>query len=101
MSRALRTLRADITLTDHYSYGDRRRRLTIPIIALGGDRDALVPAGELDRWRELSTGECATHLFAGEHFYYLDNMASFTAAISKYLVSARDGHREARDGHKE
>jgi surfactin synthase thioesterase subunit len=94
MGRALHTLRADVMLFENYSYGDRRRRLEIPIVAFGGDRDDLVPAFELDRWRELSTAECATHIVSGEHFYYVDNMATFTATMSKYLASVHDEQKE-------
>jgi pyochelin biosynthetic protein PchC len=94
MSQALRTLRADVVLFNNYSYGDRRRRLEIPIVAFGGDRDDLAPAFELDRWRELSAAECATHFISGEHFYYFDNMATFTATMSKYLTSVHDEQKE-------
>ncbi|NUR05150.1 MAG: alpha/beta fold hydrolase [Streptomyces sp.] len=94
MSQALRTLRTDVLLTDGYAYGDRTRRLDIPIVAFGGEQDSLVPAAEVERWRELGTAECATHLMPGGHFYYIDDMATFTATVSKYLVNVHDGQNE-------
>ncbi|MBP2048339.1 surfactin synthase thioesterase subunit/acyl carrier protein [Streptomyces griseochromogenes] len=94
ISQALGTLRSDVVLFRNYSYGDRRRRLEIPIVAFGGERDDLVPAAEVERWHELGAAECATHIIPGGHFYYLDNTATVTAAMSKYLVSVHDGQKE-------
>ncbi|MEV7857008.1 alpha/beta fold hydrolase [Streptomyces sp. NPDC088183] len=89
MSLALELLRADLELVNNYAYGGPGRRLSSPIVAFGGDRDRLVPPCEMDHWRELSTADCATHLIPGEHFYYLDSMATFTATISKHLASVQ------------
>lgn len=94
MERALHTLRADVTLFNSYSYGARRRTLHIPIVSLGGDNDGLVPTAELDRWRELGAKEFSTHLISGEHFYYLDDMATFSATMSKYLARVHDEQKE-------
>ena len=94
MSRALHTLRGDVVLFHNYSYGEQRRRLRIPIVAFGGVQDTLVPAFEIERWREVGAAECATHFVSGEHFYYSENMASLVAAMSEYLASVDDEQKE-------
>ncbi|WP_051854979.1 thioesterase II family protein [Streptomyces sp. NRRL B-1347] len=94
MSQALRTLRGDVKLFRNYAYGDVRRRLDIPIVVFGGEQDDLVPTAEAERWSELGTAECTTHLMSGGHFFYLDHMATVTGAMSKYFVSDHDGQRK-------
>lgn len=89
LARALRVLRADIALFAGYSYGEEQRLLDVPVVAFGGDQDPLVPADDLSRWSELGSGENATHLFTGGHFYYLENMAAVAARIAKYLALSR------------
>ncbi|MFD0307864.1 alpha/beta fold hydrolase [Streptomyces sp. NPDC127119] len=94
ISQALSTLRSDVVVFRDYAYGDRRRTLEIPIVAFGGDRDDLVPTSEVERWSELGAAECVTHFLPGGHFYYLDNMATVTAAVAKHLVSVHDGQKD-------
>ncbi|MEU3528777.1 alpha/beta fold hydrolase [Streptomyces sp. NPDC038707] len=94
MVLALETLRADLELVNNYAYGAPGRRLRIPIVAFGGDRDALVPGAEIDRWRELGAAECATHLMAGEHFYYHGDTAAFSAVLSTYLARVHSEQKE-------
>ncbi|WP_051865242.1 thioesterase II family protein [Streptomyces griseus] len=94
MGLALETLRADLELVNNYSYGEPGRRLRIPIVAFGGDRDALVPGAEIDHWHELSAAKCASHLIPGEHFYYHGDMATFAATVSTYLASINGERKE-------
>lgn len=93
MSQALRTLRGDVKLFRNYAYGEVRRRLDTPIVVFGGESDDLVPPAEAERWNDLGTAECVTHLMPGGHFFYLDNMATVTDAMSTYLVNSHDGQR--------
>ncbi|MEU0214012.1 alpha/beta fold hydrolase [Streptomyces sp. NPDC006265] len=82
---ALRLCRADMALADDYTYGPEPRRLTAPMVVLGGDRDPMVSCEVLHRWQELTTGPSEVQVFAGGHFYLHDHMHSVTGILRRHL----------------
>ncbi len=61
-------LRADLTLTETYTYLPGSP-LDCPIAAYAGASDPIVPAAALREWRLQTTGEFSCRLFEGHHFY--------------------------------
>lgn len=99
LSEALELCRADMALVYEYSFGDEPRRLSVPIVAIGGTEDPLVSSEELGHWTELSTCEGAVRTFPGGHFYHLNCTADVAAFISTYIdeKTVRDSGQEARN----
>jgi surfactin synthase thioesterase subunit len=85
LRRILQTCRSDVALLQNYSYGQESRRLQIPIITSGGERDRVVPADMLDGWRELSTADSEVNIFPGGHFYHIEDVAPVADRILKHL----------------
>jgi medium-chain acyl-[acyl-carrier-protein] hydrolase len=64
----LPALRADIAALERHTHR-AGPPLDCPILALGGSRDPVVPAGELAHWRAATNDEFAQRVFEGDHFY--------------------------------
>lgn len=62
-------LRADFSIFETYSCSTHFP-MQMPIIAIGGDNDALVDSNRLLDWQNYTSGLFETHLFPGGHFYY-------------------------------
>ena len=101
LSEALELCRADMGLVYEYSFGDEPRRLSVPIVAIGGTEDPLVSTEELGHWTELSTCEGDVRTFPGGHFYHLNCTADVAAFISTYIdeKTVRDSRQEAQNAH--
>jgi surfactin synthase thioesterase subunit len=65
---ALSALRADFQLGGTYRYRERPP-LSVPLCVFGGLDDPLLPPGELDAWRDRTSGECSVRIVAGGHFF--------------------------------
>lgn len=68
MDMLLPCIRADYGLIDDYVYRPGVS-LACPATALGGDGDPDVPADELGRWAELTSGDVDVHVYPGQHFF--------------------------------
>ncbi|HEX9337032.1 MAG TPA: alpha/beta fold hydrolase, partial [Pseudonocardiaceae bacterium] len=74
-------LRADFLLLSRHT--ESSGVVSCPLLAIGGDRDPWVTPRELAAWGELTTGECATAVMPGGHFYYRDQLATFSRLIHR------------------
>jgi surfactin synthase thioesterase subunit len=72
-------LRADYLLLSKYT--EPTGTVTCPILAMGGDRDPRVAPEHLAAWANLTTGECTTAVLPGGHFYYRDQLPTFSRRI--------------------
>ncbi len=77
-------LRADLALTETYTYRDAPP-LTCPIAAYAGALDPIVSEEGLAGWREHTTGEFTCRLFAGHHFYLNRERDALLADITRRL----------------
>jgi medium-chain acyl-[acyl-carrier-protein] hydrolase len=65
----LPALRADITSLETYRH-EPAPKITCPLIAVGGDRDPIVPIEHLEPWQAVTGGEFLVRTFPGGHFYF-------------------------------
>ncbi|MEV7594118.1 alpha/beta fold hydrolase [Streptomyces sp. NPDC089922] len=71
LAHVTRVLRADIELGREAAAGFEDVRLDVPLHALGGTADPLVPYEPLDGWAGHTTGSCRVLRFDGDHFFLL------------------------------
>ncbi|KPI20319.1 Oleoyl-(acyl-carrier-protein) hydrolase [Actinobacteria bacterium OK074] len=71
METLLPLVRADFTVSETYRHTPVPP-LDLPVTALGGLTDPLVPMESLEAWRECTSARFALHLFTGGHFYLHD-----------------------------
>lgn len=71
LAHVTRVLRADIELGREAAAGFEDVRLDVPLHALGGTADPLVPHEPLDGWAAHTTGACEVLRFDGDHFFLL------------------------------
>jgi medium-chain acyl-[acyl-carrier-protein] hydrolase len=90
MRLILPILRADFEISETYSYVPGEP-LTCPIRAYGGLRDADVPHGELELWREHSTGSFSLKMFPGGHFFIHSDRSLFLAELARELKALLRG----------
>jgi medium-chain acyl-[acyl-carrier-protein] hydrolase len=83
----LAALRADLALLA----GDRRPDLVlpVPITALGGADDPLVPSGSLDDWRSHTSARFRRRVFPGDHFFLQTEPLGVMAEIAQSVRAAR------------
>ena len=80
-------LRADYLLLSRHT--EPTGIVTTPILAMGGDQDPRVTPKHLSAWANLTTGECATAVLPGGHFYYRDHLATFSRLIHRAMSQVR------------
>ncbi|KOY55767.1 hypothetical protein ADK59_23385 [Streptomyces sp. XY332] len=80
----LPVIRADFELCETYRYRPRRR-LDVPVTALGGRHDAGVPPEDLDAWADVSGERFAVELFDGGHFYLRQRQAAVLSVVAEAL----------------
>jgi surfactin synthase thioesterase subunit len=73
-----------------------------PLLAIGGDRDEWVTPRHLAGWGALTTGECATAVLPGGHFYYRDQLPTFSRLIHRAIdgLRAGSGRPDPTGGHR-
>lgn len=76
-------LRADYLLLSRHT--QPTGVVTCPILAMGGDQDPRITSKHLAAWADLTTGECATAVLPGGHFYYRDNLPKFSRLIHRAM----------------
>ena len=90
MSLFLPTLRADLRALEDYAY-TTAPPLAVPIIALAGAGDDNVPAGDMARWEEQTSGGFALHTFEGGHFFVHAQRAAVLRVLSRDVFPSRSG----------
>lgn len=84
----LPSLRADIALLERYEHRPPGPIAT-PIHAILGEKDSVVRVDELGPWEQETSGEFATSVLPGGHFYFQPDPAALLAVLSHRLSSGR------------
>lgn len=79
----LPTARADVAA--HERYRPESGTLSIPVLALRGDRDALVTDDRARAWAEETTGPFTARDLPGDHLYLLENWNELEAVLKEAL----------------
>jgi surfactin synthase thioesterase subunit len=80
-------LRADFQAAEIYRYAERPT-LDVPVLVLGGDRDPAVDSAELEQWRAVTTGQTTVRLFAGGHFFMVEQLDDVLAVLHAAVDTA-------------
>lgn len=78
-------LRADTTVCDVYRH-EGGEPLSVPISALGGERDTIVRPELLEAWADRTSAGFDLTLFPGDHFYLQADEKALLELISKRLL---------------
>ena len=76
----LPTLRADLRAVESYRC-DPAERLNIPLLAMAGAQDPWLTLGELERWRQYTSGMVLSRQFPGGHFFLESSAEAVARAI--------------------
>jgi surfactin synthase thioesterase subunit len=87
LDMAISILRADFLLMSRHH--NASGVVSCPVLAIGGDTDKWVTPDHVAGWRELTSGECTTAVLPGGHFYYRNQLATFSRLIHGAVTSAR------------
>lgn len=96
MALLLPALRADIRALDRHCPAHNRATLPCPITAMGGDADAVTPAGHLEAWRPLTAARFASRLYPGDHSYLEPRRSEVLADLAAALRVADLSKERAR-----
>ncbi len=80
----LPVLRADLEVYETYRYVPAAT-LDVPLLALGGDSDAIVTRAQVEDWRAYTTGPFETTQLSGGHFFPQENLKATTDRVSQFL----------------
>uniref|UniRef100_UPI0039BFB5BB thioesterase II family protein n=1 Tax=Lentzea alba TaxID=2714351 RepID=UPI0039BFB5BB len=83
----LPAIRADYRAAETYRYRPGPS-LACPLTALTGDADPKASVGEVEQWRERTTGTFALRVLPGGHFFLSDNRSAVAAFVSGETPSA-------------
>ncbi len=89
-TRFLSVCRADMAMAAEYRYGSDLRRLSMPMLVLGGSEDPIVPVSSLPRWADLTTGRCDCRHLPGGHFYFEDDLDAVVGLITRHMNPPTD-----------
>ena len=78
-------LRADLEIIETYVY-EPEPPLDCPISAFGGMSDLMVTRGDLEAWREQTSGSFELQMFPGDHFFPKTARDAFLQAIRRQLA---------------
>ncbi len=81
----LPVLRADLEVYETYRYVPALP-LDLPILALGGDRDANVSREQVLDWCGYTTGQFETAMIPGGHFFQQDSLIETTDRVRDFLA---------------
>jgi medium-chain acyl-[acyl-carrier-protein] hydrolase len=84
MEIVLPLLRADFSVHQTYVYASEPP-LTCPISTFGGLQDPNVSHGDLDAWRDQTTGSFSSRMFPGDHFFLSTTPPLLLRALSEEL----------------
>lgn len=85
MDLLLPMIRADFRLHETHRF-QPEPRIDVPITALGGRSDVIVPLQDMDGWHAHTRAGFELHGFQGAHFFIHDSRAAVIAQIEKDLV---------------
>jgi medium-chain acyl-[acyl-carrier-protein] hydrolase len=83
-------LRADFKVLETYEYG-AGAPLPMPLIAMGGTADPVVPRHALQGWRRHTAQRFSLSLLPGGHFHLTTSQPLFLRALSRELLAAAGG----------
>lgn len=78
-------LRADFQLVETYRASDSGA-LSCPITVFSGTNDEEVALGELEQWKQHTTGRFAIYVLDGDHFFISQHSQFLIATISETLI---------------
>lgn len=81
-------VRADIRALETW-HPARPAPHAIPVTAMGGESDALVPREQLEAWREATTAAFRLRLYPGGHFYFDAQRPAFLTDLAAAIAAAR------------
>jgi medium-chain acyl-[acyl-carrier-protein] hydrolase len=84
----LPTLRADFTMAETYQYVPGPP-LAAPVIALGGDEDALASLPGIRAWGEVTTAGAVIRAYPGGHFFPWQHAAAILQVVAAALGPPR------------
>ncbi|WP_434428239.1 thioesterase domain-containing protein [Nannocystis pusilla] len=91
----------DLALGENYRrwlQGLRRNVLDVPITAVSGTRDPLVPAQRMDEWRMHTRGRFVRHSIDGTHAAPMENPLAMAAELLRALTALEFADAEPRMG---
>lgn len=80
----LPVLRADLEVYETYQHVPGAP-LDVPLLALGGDRDANVSRAQIRDWAGYTTGRFEADILPGGHFFIQENVAAVTSRVREFL----------------
>jgi len=83
-------LRADFALCHSYTY-DPAPPLPLPVVALNGSEDSVIPPHLMTTWQEQSEDFRGLRLYPGGHFFVHDHAQEVTALLTELLAPAVEG----------
>jgi medium-chain acyl-[acyl-carrier-protein] hydrolase len=83
-------LRADCALCETWRFR-AEAPLACDITVLGGIRDREVDRGQLEAWRELTTGACTVRMLPGDHFFIRSARLKVLALVAASLGGVSSG----------
>ncbi|WKD32053.1 thioesterase II family protein [Streptomyces xanthophaeus] len=87
LEMVLPALRADYGALGSYSWAEGAP-LPVPVTALIGDADPVVPVARAAAWEEHTTGDFDLRVFPGGHFFLDDHTADIAALLSANLSAS-------------
>jgi medium-chain acyl-[acyl-carrier-protein] hydrolase len=81
----LPALRADLEMYETYQH-TAGPPITAPVLALGGDADAIVSPAQVLDWRIHTSGVFEADILSGGHFFPQDNVAATTRRVRSFLT---------------
>jgi medium-chain acyl-[acyl-carrier-protein] hydrolase len=77
-------LRKDFQIYETYSYA-HDLPMPVPITAFGGRRDNFVTEDDIRKWSEHTSSLFEMQMFAGDHFFILENMNNVAQLIARAI----------------
>jgi medium-chain acyl-[acyl-carrier-protein] hydrolase len=84
MDLFLGILRADFEAIETHQHRSSAP-LDIPFTLFSGVHDSEVTTDDIEAWKSLSTQECSSHSFAGDHFFMKSHEAPLIQSIKNYM----------------
>ena len=84
MAALLPAVRADLTIVETYTF-EQGEPLPCPIHVFGGADDTLTSRAGLDKWHEQTRDEFQIRLFAGNHFFIVNQHRALLRHIARTL----------------
>lgn len=81
----LPVLRADLEMYETYQHSTAAP-LDLPILALGGETDAIVSRAQVLDWQAHTTAECTAEIMPGGHFFPQENLRPTTQLVRTFLA---------------